>query len=69
MRYGMKKPIKGISDNAILTSQQKIFLQEFAKTELSDIFRLTGGTALSAFYLEHRFSDDLDFFSIEKVPF
>jgi len=65
----MKKPIKGISDNAILTSQQKIFLQEFAKTELSDIFRLTGGTALSAFYLEHRFSDDLDFFSIEKVPF
>jgi len=25
-------------------------------------FYLTGGTALSRFYLEHRFSDHLDFF-------
>lgn len=25
-------------------------------------FYLTGGTALSRFYLHHRFSDDLDFF-------
>ena len=31
------------------------------------LFYLTGGTALAAFYLKHRFSDDLDFFSSEKV--
>ncbi len=33
-------------------------------------FYLTGGTALSAFYLEHRLSMDLDFFtdSDEKMP-
>jgi len=26
-------------------------------------FYLTGGTALAAFYLHHRYSEDLDFFS------
>lgn len=30
-------------------------------------FFLTGGTALSYFYLQHRFSEDLDFFSISEV--
>ncbi len=28
----------------------------------NDVFYLTGGTALSRFYYNHRFSDDLDFF-------
>ena len=32
-------------------------------------FYLTGGTALSAFYFEHRFSDDLDFFTPEQEDF
>lgn len=65
----MKKPLRGINDNRVLTPQQKALLQEFTKTELRNAFRLTGGTALSAFYLEHRLSDDLDFFSLEKIPF
>ncbi len=30
-------------------------------------FYLTGGTALSRFYFQHRYSDDLDFFSIEEL--
>lgn len=30
-------------------------------------FCFTGGTALSEFYLKHRFSDDLDFFSKEEI--
>jgi len=34
----------------------------FANEQLSD-FYLTGGTALSGYYLRHRVSDDLDFFS------
>ena len=32
-------------------------------------FYLTGGTALSRFYLNHRYSDDLDFFSLYKTDF
>jgi len=64
----MKKPIRGIDDSRILIPTQSAFLKEFAKSELKDIFRLTGGTALSAFYLEHRLSEDLDFFSSEKIP-
>lgn len=65
----MKRPLKGIRNNAILTTAQISLLEEFIKSDLSDVFRLTGGTALSAFYLEHRLSEDLDFFSHEKIPF
>jgi predicted nucleotidyltransferase component of viral defense system len=32
-------------------------------------FYLTGGTALSRFYLNHRYSDDLDFFVHQKSDF
>lgn len=31
-------------------------------------FYLTGGTALSEFYLQHRYSDDLDFFTRKDEP-
>lgn len=65
----MKKPIRGIEDNRILTTHQKKFLHAFGGSRLKDIFRLSGGTALSAFYLEHRLSEDLDFFSSERIPF
>lgn len=65
----MRKPVKGLRDNRVLTANQITFLVEFVKSDLSNAFRLTGGTALSAFYLEHRFSEDLDFFSHEKIPF
>jgi predicted nucleotidyltransferase component of viral defense system len=65
----MRKPVKGIQNNAILATAQISFLEEFVKSDLNNIFRLTGGTALSAFYLEHRLSEDLDFFSHEKIPF
>ncbi|MBF0107409.1 MAG: nucleotidyl transferase AbiEii/AbiGii toxin family protein [Deltaproteobacteria bacterium] len=38
---------------------KQIFLDEWFRSH----FYLTGGTALSAFYLFHRYSDDLDFFT------
>lgn len=63
----MRKPVRGIKDNRILTPSQVTFLREFTQSDLRDVFRLTGGTALSAFYLEHRLSEDLDFFFSEKV--
>jgi len=65
----MKKPVRGIKNNRILTPSQVTFIREFVQSDLRDVFRLTGGTALSAFYLEHRVSEDLDFFSPEQVPF
>lgn len=50
---------------AILTSWQETVLKLVSeKRELAD-FYLSGGTALAGFYLQHRFSDDLDFFSFE----
>ncbi len=64
----MKEPVRGLKDNRILTPLQIDFLEEFTGSDLRNIFRLTGGTALSAFYLEHRYSEDLDFFTDEKIP-
>jgi predicted nucleotidyltransferase component of viral defense system len=47
----------------ILTPLQRRFLEAFSKTALKEEFFLTGGTALAHFYLQHRLSDDLDFFT------
>jgi len=46
----------------ILTNQQKEFLALVsAERTLCDTFYFTGGTPLSAFYLQHRMSEDLDY--------
>jgi predicted nucleotidyltransferase component of viral defense system len=50
----------------ILTPLQRRFLEAFSQTELKKDFFLTGGTALAHFYLQHRLSDDLDFFT--EIP-
>ena len=50
----------------ILTPFQIEVLKRFARTPLNKTFFLTGGTALSAFYLQHRLSEDLDFFTEEE---
>ena len=48
----------------ILTQHQKRFLDEFKKEDnLRKVFYLSGGTALAEFYLKHRESLDLDFFT------
>ena len=49
---------------SLLTKDQIRFL-EFVQTEpqLYRQFYFSGGTALSEFYLQHRFSEDLDFFT------
>lgn len=51
----------------ILTNEQKIILDEISQNEFfHSHFYFTGGTALSAFYLNHRDSEDIDMFSREK---
>jgi hypothetical protein len=48
----------------VTTSEQEKFLSFIAAVPvLRKNFYFTGGTALSKFYLQHRFSEDLDFFS------
>lgn len=50
----------------ILTNEQQIILSEISKNPFFNDFYFTGGTALSTFYLKHRYSEDLDFFSENK---
>ncbi|MBT7483179.1 nucleotidyl transferase AbiEii/AbiGii toxin family protein [Candidatus Peregrinibacteria bacterium] len=45
-----------------VVKRQKKFLKLLADSKLADQFYFTGGTALSLYYLKHRFSEDLDFF-------
>lgn len=53
-----------LKDNPILLPHQVNILQLFFASEFAKPFFLTGGTCLAAFYLAHRESQDLDFFSL-----
>lgn len=51
----------------ILTENQLKILEKISNDNfLIRDFYLTGGTALAEFYLKHRFSEDLDFFSEQE---
>lgn len=47
----------------ILTPFQEEVLTKISQYQELQDFYLTGGTALAGFYLHHRYSDDLDFFT------
>jgi len=52
-----------VKKEKILAIYQQQFLEFASKQDyISKNFYLTGGTALAAFYLHHRMSEDLDFF-------
>jgi predicted nucleotidyltransferase component of viral defense system len=52
----------------ILTANQHFVLELATKEQgITDWFYFTGGTALSEFYLHHRYSEDLDFFSEDRI--
>lgn len=51
----------------ILNSFQKKSLKIFKSSILSKKYYLSGGTALSEFYLHHRYSEDLDFFTRDEL--
>lgn len=51
----------------ILNSFQINVLNELKKNPLNNKFYLSGGTALSEYYLHHRFSEDLDFFTQDEL--
>lgn len=47
----------------LTSEQQEAFDILSLNTKIKESFYFTGGTALSVFHLQHRFSDDLDFFT------
>jgi len=54
-------------ENSILTPRQRDFLRLIQQERyFTQRFYFTGGTALAEFYLQHRISEDLDFFSEKK---
>lgn len=53
---------------ACLHEWQRRLIAELERSPLVEACYLTGGTALSGFYLAHRDSEDLDFFSDAEIP-
>lgn len=52
----------------ILTPNQQLLLEQVCESKIiTRQYYLTGGTALSEFYLQHRLSEDLDFFSEQEL--
>lgn len=52
----------------LLTKDQRALLEAIGNTPaLTERFYFTGGTPLAAFYLQHRYSEDLDFFSEQEI--
>jgi len=49
--------------------QRQIFSIISRNSFITKNFYFTGGTALSEFYLKHRYSEDLDFFSTKDIKF
>jgi len=54
-----------LQNNPVLFPHQTHILTSFFKSHIGQQFFLTGGTALAAFYLAHRKSEDLDFFTVQ----
>jgi predicted nucleotidyltransferase component of viral defense system len=55
-------------EKTVLTKKQQQLLNLLSKESIiEDNFYLTGGTALAEYYLQHRLSEDLDFFSFEEI--
>ncbi|MFH0750037.1 MAG: nucleotidyl transferase AbiEii/AbiGii toxin family protein [Candidatus Gottesmanbacteria bacterium] len=53
---------------SILSNRQQKLLGLFAShSSIKKYFYLSGGTALAEYYLHHRYSEDLDFFTEEEV--
>lgn len=55
---------------SIITPEQQLILDQIKENDFfRQNFYFTGGTALSVFYLQHRYSEDLDFFSENEFDY
>lgn len=53
--------------NLLTPNQYRLLERAAADRVITDAYYLTGGTALAAFYLGHRISEDLDFFTESPI--
>jgi len=59
-----------VGQKSILTNfQKKIFFVISGEKFFRENFYFSGGTALAEFYLKHRYSEDLDFFTLKKISY
>ncbi len=64
----MARQVAENTGTKILTVEQEQFLEVVSNEKtLRELFYFTGGTPLSAFYLHHRLSEDIDLFSEEEI--
>ncbi len=56
-----------MGETILTTNQQRLLLEAKRDKKITDTFYLTGGTALSNYYLHHRTSEDFDFFSEQEL--
>jgi predicted nucleotidyltransferase component of viral defense system len=59
-------PISEHRDCYVSATQREVLIDLLRNGVVSDNYFLTGGTALSVFYLHHRRSNDLDFFTRQQ---
>lgn len=65
---GRPGPATGAPAISVLTDTHRRFLEAFFESQRGpEPFYLSGGTALAAYYLHHRYSDDLDFFTRDRL--
>ena len=57
------------SSLSILAPLQQDFLRAFFARPAGKAFFLTGGTALAEYYLRHRYSEDIDLFTLDQETF
>jgi len=58
-----------VSAPSVISPEQRNLLDAFFTRSASRNFFLTGGTALAEFYLHHRYSEDLDLFTLDNQAF
>jgi hypothetical protein len=64
---GKPGPATGAAPISVLTRTQARFLEGFFEVPREPaVFYLSGGTALAGYYLQHRYSDDLDLFTRDR---
>lgn len=64
VRFGeMESGVRAAVPDILTPLQREVLTKIFNQSWIRERFYLTGGTALSAYYLHHRYSDDLDFFT------
>lgn len=56
-----------MAETILTKKQQQLLILLSKQANITKNFYLSGGTALAEYYLHHRYSEDLDFFSLDEI--